>query len=153
MGPKLYLIISLYALFYLFRFALALVDIPKVRLIEHAVCQRYYRSHPLAEGGAEYSMPERQCKLVPIQAEVALVTGWRMSLDAIPGILTVTFYGTLADKIGRKPALLLVCLGELLALIWSVLVCMSTFYLLPPDKTGRSTLRRTHLLTPTLRLS
>ena len=91
-------------------------------------------------------MPERQCKLVPIQAEVALITGWRMSLDAIPSVLTITFYGKLADQIGRKPALLLVCLGELLALTWSVLVCMSTFYLLPPDKTGRSTLRRTHLL-------
>ena len=70
-------------------------------------------------------------------------TRWRMSLDAIPSVLTVTFYGALADQIGRKPALLLVCFGELLALIWSVLVCISTFSLLPPDKTGRSTLRRT----------
>lgn len=126
MGPKLFPIISLYALIYLSEFAINLVDIPKVRLIEHAVCQRYYRSHPLAEGGAEYSVPERQCKLEPIQAEVALITGWRMSLDAIPSILTVTFYGTLADRIGRKPVLLLVCLGKLLALVWSVLVCMST---------------------------
>ena len=151
--PKLYPIISLYVLLYLFRFAINLVEIPKVRLIEHAVCQRYYRSHPLAEGGAEYSIPERQCKLVPIQAEVALITGWRMSLDAIPSVLTATFYGKLADQIGRKPALFLVCLGEFLALIWNVLVCMSTFYLLPPDKAGRSTLRRTHSLIPTLRLS
>ena len=151
MGPKLYPIISLYALLYLFRFAIDLVDIPKVRLIEHAVCQRYYRSHPLA-GGAEFSVPERQCKLEPIQAEVALITGWRMSLDAIPSILTVTFYGTLADRVGRKPALLLVCLGELFALIWSVLVCMSTSYLLPLDKTCQSILRMTHLLIPTLRL-
>ena len=95
-----------------------MVDIPKVRLIEHAACQSYYHSHPLAEGGAEYSVPERECKVVPIQAEVALITGWRMSLDAIPSILTVTFYGTLADQLGRKPALFLVCLGELLALIW-----------------------------------
>ena len=116
--PKLYPIISLYALLYLFRCALNLVDIPKVRLIEHAACQSYYHSHPLAEGGAEYSVPERECKVVPIQAEVALITGWRMSLDAIPSILTVTFYGTLADQLGRKPALFLVCLGELLALIW-----------------------------------
>ena len=124
-------IISLHALLYLFYFAVYLLEIPKVRLIEHAVCQRY-RSHPLAEGGAEYNVPERQCKLVPIQAEVALITGWRMSLDAIPSVLTITFYGALADQIGRKPALLLVCLGELLALIWTVLVCMSSYCLLPP---------------------
>ena len=135
MGSKLYPIIpviSLYALLYLFCFAVNLVDIPKVRLIEHAVCQRYYHSHPLAEVGAEYNVPERRCKLVPIQAEVALITGWRMSLDAIPSVLTVTFYGELADQRGRKPALLLVCFGELLALIWSVLVCMFSYYLLPP---------------------
>ena len=75
MGPKLYTIKSLYALLCLSRFAINLVDIPKLRLIEYAVCQRYYRSHPLVEGGAEYSVPERQCKLEPIQAEVALVTG------------------------------------------------------------------------------
>ena len=80
----------------------------------------------------EYNVPEGQCKLVPIQAEVALITGWRMSLDAIPIVLTITFYGALTDQIGLKPALLLVCLGELLALIWSVLVCMSSYYLLPP---------------------
>lgn len=124
--PRMYLVLYLYALFYLFRFALALVDVPKVRLIEHAVCQRYYRSHHHAESTSEYGIPESQCKLVPIQAEVALITGWRMSLDAVPSILTVTFYGTVADKIGRRPALLLVCLGELFALIWTVLVCMST---------------------------
>ena len=56
--PRLYPIISLYALLYLFSFAINLVNIPKVRLIEHAVCQRYYHSHPLTEGGAEYSVPE-----------------------------------------------------------------------------------------------
>lgn len=92
-------------------------------------------------------------QLVPIQAEVALITGLRMSLDAIPSVLTVTFYGKLADQIGRKPVLLLVCFGELLALIWSVLVCMSTFHLLPPGKTGRSTVRGTHLLILMFRLS
>ena len=151
--PKLYPVISLYVLLYLFRFAINLVEIPKVRLVEHAVCQRYYRLHPLAGSGADYSVPERQCKVVPIQAEVALITGWRISLDAIPSVLTVIFYGKLADQIGRKPALLLVCLGEFLALIWSVLACMSTFYLLPPDKTGRSTLRRTLSLISKLRLS
>lgn len=51
--PKLFPIIVLRALQYVFRFALNLLGIPKVRLIEHAVCQRYYRSHPLAVGGAE----------------------------------------------------------------------------------------------------
>ena len=149
--PKLFPIISLYALLYVFRFAINLLGIPKVRLIEHAVCQRYYLPHPLAVGGAEYSVPDRQCKIVPIQAEVAVITGWRMSLDAIPSVLKVTFYGKLADQIGRKPVLLLVCLGDLFALVWSVLVCMSTFYLLPPGKTGRSTIRMIHLLIPILR--
>ena len=126
LSPKVFLILHLYGLFYLFRFALALVDVPKVRLIEYAVCQQYYRSYPHAKGASDISIPEMQCKLEPIQAEVALITGWRMSLDAIPSILAATFFGTLADIVGRRPVLFLVCLGELLALIWSVLVCMST---------------------------
>ena len=78
---------------------------------------RYSRSHPLAEVEAEYTVPERQCKLVPMLAEGALIIGWRMPPAAIPSVLKVTPYGKRVDQVSRKPALLLVCFGELLALI------------------------------------
>jgi hypothetical protein len=83
--PGRYLLLSLYVMFFLFRFALALLDVPKVRLIERAVCEQYYRKHPPTGDALLKGIPENQCKLLPIQVEVATVTGWRLSLDAVPG--------------------------------------------------------------------
>ena len=78
-------IASIYILFYLFRSSGAVVDVPRVRLIEHAVCQRYYRL--LREGHG--NVPESKCKLLPTQVEVATITGWQLSLDAVPSTSTV----------------------------------------------------------------
>ena len=81
---SLYLLVSLYALFYLFRFSRALVNIPKVRLIELAVCQRYYRLQPEWSGTLAKDIPENLCKILPIQTELSTILGWRSSFEAIP---------------------------------------------------------------------
>jgi len=91
--PRRYLLLSLYAIFFLFRFALALLDVPKVRLIERGACEQYYRSHSLLFKVPYAIIPETQCKLSPIQAEVSFVTGWRLSLNALPGLSKVSLRG------------------------------------------------------------
>ena len=78
---------------------------------------QYVKILSFAEVEAEYNVPERQCKLVAMLAEGALIMGWRMSPDAITSVLKVTLYGKRVDQVGLKPALLLVCFGELLALM------------------------------------
>ena len=78
-------LLSLYLIFFLFRFALVLLDVPKVRLIEQVVCQQYFQAHPPLNIDVTGLIPETQCKLLPIQKEVATITGWRLSFDALPG--------------------------------------------------------------------
>lgn len=39
------------------------------------------------------------------------------------GILTAVFYGTFADRVGRKPVLLLAGIGELSVAVWILVIC------------------------------
>ena len=79
-------VIYTYALFYLFRYSIAIADVPRVRLIEYAICQRYYRQYSKEDS----HVPESQCKQLPIQVELATITGWRLSLDALPSMSNVS---------------------------------------------------------------
>ncbi|PYI01240.1 adenylate cyclase [Aspergillus sclerotiicarbonarius CBS 121057] len=58
-----------------------------------------------------------------VQAEVALVEGWKDTLEQVPGILFAVPYGVLADRIGRRPVLLLCALGFTLSDVWVKIVC------------------------------
>ena len=44
-------------------------------------------------------------------------------LTEILGVITAAFYGGVADKLGRRVVLTLICLGELLALASTVSIC------------------------------
>lgn len=66
---------------------------------------------------------EELCKLPEIQMELATVFGIKTALDAMPGLLTASYFGSLADRIGRRPVALLSSIGELLALLSSLGIC------------------------------
>ena len=56
-----------------------------LRMTEAAVCRRYYLLHnPLLVDFSD-DVPELQCKLDPIQEELAKITGWSAALAAILG--------------------------------------------------------------------
>jgi MFS family permease len=40
------------------------------------------------------------------------------------GLLTSVIYGFLSDRYGRRPILILACIGEALGLIWVLLLCI-----------------------------
>jgi len=46
------------------------------------------------------------------------------ALTRYTGVLTAAYYGIIADRLGRRVALQLICLGELLALCWIIMVGM-----------------------------
>lgn len=116
---------SVFIVWFLLEFGLLALHVPGSRLFERAVCRRYYRDEP-SMGGSYHvlgEIDEHLCKISPIQQEVALLVGWRDSFLAIPSIFTAVFYGSLADRYGRKPILLLAGTGEMLVIAWLFFIC------------------------------
>ena len=62
---------------------------PLTALLEQSLCRTWYRSHDpslISPGG---SVEEQFCKIEPIQAEVAVLRGWKLAFDALPGTAIV----------------------------------------------------------------
>lgn len=106
-------------LFYIF--SNYLLVIPTLRLYERGVCREYYHER---DGNSVADPDEELCKLPSIQARLATLLGWQMGLGAIPGLLTAVWFGSLADRYGRKSILLLAMVGEFVSWVWILLVCM-----------------------------
>ena len=74
-----------FALYFLSTFTWMFLDVPIVRLVEYAVCEKYYRAHPMQNLIVSGIIDERLCKKRPIQSEVAMLLGVRISLGAVVG--------------------------------------------------------------------
>lgn len=58
---------------------------PLTALLEKVLCRNFYRGRDpslIAPGG---SVDERYCKLDAIQSELAIIRGWKLAFDALPG--------------------------------------------------------------------
>ncbi|KAL5623553.1 hypothetical protein FOBRF1_002803 [Fusarium oxysporum] len=101
---------------------------PRVRLFESVACTRYYLRHDPSLVDRAGSVPERFCKIDPVQDKVASVVGWQYFFDAIPAILLPIPYGYVADLRGRKWILVLALVGYTLS--WaSTLFFVGTLHL------------------------
>lgn len=69
----------------LITFGIDLLAVPSTRLIEQSVCTRYYRSSGANHMSGGFDPPESTCKVPKVQDLLALIVGWKKSLDAIPG--------------------------------------------------------------------
>ncbi len=98
---------------------------PQTRLFEDLACRRYYAKSKLAlllqdHGGRP---DEKFCKIPAVQDVVAELFGLQTLFDGMVGILVGVYYGAWADKIGRRPILVLATFGSLLATTWILFVC------------------------------
>lgn len=112
---------------------------PTIRLLENAICQRYYRSD-----GPPGPIDERMCKEEPIQVELAYVRGLLSFFDSLPckypiprrylretvtnGWIVILFgsvIGSIADHYGRRTSFALAVLGTLCGQGWIYLTCES----------------------------
>ncbi|EGX93797.1 MFS multidrug transporter, putative [Cordyceps militaris CM01] len=89
---------------------------PRLVIFEQIICRTHYRAW-----GRDDAMGD--CKVAPVQAELALVNGWKETFDTVPGILVSIPYGILADHIGRTNVLMLALFGTLLSECWIAIVC------------------------------
>ncbi|KAF5864590.1 hypothetical protein ETB97_007148 [Aspergillus alliaceus] len=88
-------------------------SVAEIAILEDIVCRDHY-----ATTAAILSTSER-CKIEPVQAEIALLNGWRETFESIPAILLALPYGMLADRIGYRPVALLALLGSAISANWS----------------------------------
>jgi MFS family permease len=103
---------SLAAIFALYVFSSSMLSISTWLLIINA-CD-----------GTDWSdIDEGWCKTPIIQRHLGTVMGWNMGLQAIPVLTTAIWYGSLADKFGRKPILFAAVAGEFASWAWILLVC------------------------------
>lgn len=86
---------------------------PQLAIFESIICQQY---HPdgvaiTLQGSMDATSP---CKSPDVQGELAILNGWKDTFDQIPGIIMALPCGFAADRIGRKPIILLALTGLLL---------------------------------------
>ena len=82
-------------------FAKHMVEVPTIKLFEQAICNRYYYSHQSIHPSlAAPDVHEALCKIPAIQNELAALTGLKFTFDALPGLLTALYYGSVADRYG-----------------------------------------------------
>lgn len=117
------IIICTFCLQFLTYFSKHMVEVPMIKLFEQAICNRYYhsRGHRLFLLGG--NIDEASCKIPPVQNELAALTGLKFTFDALPGLLTALYYGSMADRFGRRLVLALCCAGTMCSLLWILLVC------------------------------
>ncbi|KAF7617014.1 major facilitator superfamily domain-containing protein [Aspergillus flavus] len=92
----------------------AFISLPLIRLIEDNLCRRYIQQ--------DSSLDESLCKTDQIQSELAYLNGSLLLVEAIVGLVVAFPFGVLADRIGRKPIILLSTVGSQLALAWELAV-------------------------------
>ena len=109
------ILLATFCIQFLNYFAKHMVEVPTLRLIEQAICNHYYASRG--------DVRERYCKVPDIQTELAAITGLKITFDALPGLLTALFYGSIADRFGRRLVLALSVGGTLCSYLWILFIC------------------------------
>ena len=74
-----------------------MVEVPTIKLFEQAICNRYYAEQSI-HPPATLDVDEDLCKIPAIQDELAILTGLKFTFDALPGLVTALYYGSLADR-------------------------------------------------------
>ena len=114
-----------------------IVMAPRMVIFEDIICRNHYAG---IAGVAD-------CKIEPVQSELARINGWKRTFTMIPGMRNFFFfscfngvacglanasgiglalsipYGALADRIGRSKVLSLALCGVLLNETWTAIVC------------------------------
>ncbi|CAG9942013.1 unnamed protein product [Clonostachys rosea f. rosea IK726] len=96
--------------------AMMIITVPMVSILEHSLCMRHYHGEiPDADA----------CKIPPIQQSLAEVRGWTASFETIAAILVALPMGRLADNRGQRGVFMIIMLGILMSLTWSLFIIAS----------------------------
>ncbi|KAI0811445.1 MFS general substrate transporter [Xylaria sp. FL0064] len=120
-------ILLLYASVFLMMLGNSLYPAALIQVLEDIICSDYYNS---PSGGIALNLlldPDEGCKAHAVQKELALVLGVLQFVPVFAGVLCTVPYSLLADRIGRKPVLMLSGAGVVVAFAWVFAVCYFRF--------------------------
>ncbi|KUJ21339.1 uncharacterized protein LY89DRAFT_730122 [Mollisia scopiformis] len=86
-----------------------------VRLIESAVCQRYY--------GVGTFVAEVLCKGDAVQSYMAYLMGTMSSFSSLPTLLLTLPYGILAEHVDRRAILLVNFVSTIISILYVIAIC------------------------------
>lgn len=84
-----YLVVCCLTLYFLVEMFDMVTIAPLTALLEQSLCRTWYRSHDPSLINPGGSVEEQCCKIEPIQAELAVLRGWKLAFDALPGAAIV----------------------------------------------------------------
>ncbi len=84
-----------FALYFVASFSSQLLEIPLVRLLESAICNRHFH-HELS--ASDRGVKEDLWKISPVQDKLSNVMGWKVCFDAIPGTFLLSTFGWRYNK-------------------------------------------------------
>ncbi|KAJ5908771.1 hypothetical protein N7495_001453 [Penicillium taxi] len=85
----------------------AFLEGPMVRIMEDIACRQYFAIADPTKIDATGQVPEDQCKIAEVQAELAAVKGYHMFFDGLLSAILAFPFGLLADRVGRRSTLIL----------------------------------------------
>ncbi|KAI0903626.1 major facilitator superfamily domain-containing protein [Ustulina deusta] len=92
-------------------------------MIEYAACNRELNPAPYAGTYTGSGLDDGRCNVTSVQTQISTITGWKLSFDALAGLLSIAYFGRLAEKRGHRLVLTLCCLGYLCAMAWLTMTC------------------------------
>ncbi|PYH40629.1 MFS transporter [Aspergillus saccharolyticus JOP 1030-1] len=96
---------------------------PQLQIYEDIIC---HRVHPeLFAGGLDRltAASNALCKSADVQGELALLVGWKDTFSMLPGMILAIPFGLMADKVGRKPVIILSLAGVIMQECAIRLIC------------------------------
>ncbi|KAI0886918.1 MFS general substrate transporter [Annulohypoxylon maeteangense] len=122
---------AIISLFFLIIFAASAADafkqIPMTRIFEDILCHQYYDK----ASGPDVPIDEELCKVNTIQSNLAYLLALVESLNSGVSCLVALFWGIVADRVGRKPVLVVCLIGMTLSLLWIMIVGWFSYALSP----------------------
>ncbi|RGP73028.1 mfs transporter [Fusarium sporotrichioides] len=82
-----------------------LLMLPTARLIEDMFCHIHYNDT------STDIIDEMKCKVDEVQSQLGYLYGWNGLVTSVIGLIVAFPYGTMSDKIGRKPTIMFAWIG------------------------------------------
>ncbi|KAI0972387.1 MFS general substrate transporter [Xylaria arbuscula] len=120
-------VLLLYAYVFSVMLGSSLYPAALIQVLEDIICTDYYGTPTGTAALLQLPDPDEMCKVHAVQKELALVIGFLQLAPMFAGVLCTVPYSLLADRIGRKPVLMLSGAGIAFSFAWVVAVCYFQF--------------------------